>query len=130
MRALGEAMVPTGTVAPRTRTSAASRHPAGIASPQSVARPHSERRSRHAGEPIPMLAQLVATSPLEAALFDAFGKALKANAYDLLHADVISQDLSHWLGADFRGEYLDQYTRRHSPESHAAVPSWSVPWIP
>jgi L-alanine-DL-glutamate epimerase-like enolase superfamily enzyme len=89
--------------------------------PLQVATQLAEIRTRLAGqvqaslthsESMPTLAQLVAASPLEAALFDAFGHALQANAYNLLHAELVSQDLSHWLGDDFRGEYLDQYTLR------------------
>ena len=63
-------------------------------------------------EPMPALAQRVAASPLEAALFDAFGRALHQNAYDLLSSEYVHPDLSHWLGLDFQGEFLDQYTHR------------------
>ncbi len=67
---------------------------------------------RHLPEPIPVLAQLVAASPVEAALYDAFGRAWSANAYNLLSSEYIERDLSHWLGEDFRGRYLDEFTRR------------------
>ncbi len=63
-------------------------------------------------EPMPRLAQLVAASPLEAAIHDAYGKALGLNSYHVLGAEFVSRDLSAWLGADFRGEYLDRYTSR------------------
>ncbi|MFM8250969.1 MAG: enolase C-terminal domain-like protein [Planctomycetota bacterium] len=63
-------------------------------------------------EPIPVLAQLVAASPVEAAIHDAFGRALGANAYDLLGPDYISEDLGSFLGPEFAGEYLDRYTLR------------------
>ena len=63
-------------------------------------------------EPMPRLAMLVASSPLEAAIFDAHGKALGQNAYNLLGSEWISEDLSRWLGSTFAGEYLDRYTRR------------------
>jgi len=63
-------------------------------------------------EPIPRLAQLVAASPLEAAIYDAFGKVHEHNAYNLLGEELVEQDLSHWLGDDFRGEWLDRYTLR------------------
>ena len=69
-------------------------------------------QERSIGEPIPALAQLVAASPLEAALFDAQGKALGVNSYDLLGSEFVSHDLSSDLTDDFRGEYLDRYTRR------------------
>ena len=68
-------------------------------------------------EPIPVLAQLVAASPLEAAIHDAYGRALGANAYDLLGAEFVNTDLATYLGAEFRGEHLDRYTLRQ-PKSH------------
>jgi L-alanine-DL-glutamate epimerase-like enolase superfamily enzyme len=64
---------------------------------------------------MPVLAQLVAASPLEAAVFDAFGRALRANCFDLLGRDLVSHDLADWLGPDFRGQFLDHYTLR-SPQ--------------
>ena len=63
-------------------------------------------------ESMPRLAQLVAASPLEAALHDAYGKAVGRNAYDLLGPEFLEEDLSHWLGAEFVGEWLDRYTLR------------------
>ena len=63
-------------------------------------------------ETLPKLATMVAASPLDAAIFDAHGKALGQNAYNLLSAEFISEDLKRWLGAEFQGEYLDRYTRR------------------
>jgi L-alanine-DL-glutamate epimerase-like enolase superfamily enzyme len=63
-------------------------------------------------EPIPRLAQLVAASPLEAAIHDAYGKTLGQNSYDLLGEAFVNTDLSTWLGDGFSGEYLDRYTRR------------------
>ncbi|MFO0869359.1 MAG: mandelate racemase/muconate lactonizing enzyme family protein [Pirellulales bacterium] len=68
-------------------------------------------------EPLPMLAQLVAGSPVEAALHDAYGKTLGANAYDLLGPEYVNTDLSHYLSSDFQGEYLDRYTLRQ-PKPH------------
>jgi L-alanine-DL-glutamate epimerase-like enolase superfamily enzyme len=64
------------------------------------------------GEPMPRLAQLVAGSPLDAAIHDAYGRALSANSYNLLSADYVDRDLSGYLNDDFRGEYLDKYTLR------------------
>jgi len=63
-------------------------------------------------EPMPVLAQLVAASPLEAAIHDAYGKALQRNSFDLLGREHVRADLSHYLTDEFRGEYLDQYTLR------------------
>ncbi len=61
-------------------------------------------------EPMPRLAQLVAASPLEAAIHDAYGQALGQNSYKLLGPEYAHADLSHYLGSDFAGEYLDRYT--------------------
>lgn len=63
-------------------------------------------------EPMPRLAQLVAASPLEAALYDAFGRALGENSYNLLSAEYCNADLSEYLSEEFTGEYLDRYTLR------------------
>jgi L-alanine-DL-glutamate epimerase-like enolase superfamily enzyme len=63
-------------------------------------------------EMMPRLAQLVAASPLEGAIYDAFGKTLGANAYNLLGPEFVERDLATYLNADFAGEFLDQYTLR------------------
>lgn len=64
------------------------------------------------GERVPRLAQLVAASPLEAAIHDAYGVAHAANSYDLLGTDWVNTDLSAYLGADFAGKTLDEFTLR------------------
>lgn len=63
-------------------------------------------------EPMPRLAQLVSASPVEAAIHDAFGRALGANSYDLLSAEFVNRDLASYLTPEFAGEYLDRYTSR------------------
>jgi len=63
-------------------------------------------------EPMPRLAQLVAASPVEAAIYDAYGKALGQNSYDLLGNPYVGRHLGEYLNADFDGEYLDRYTLR------------------
>jgi len=63
-------------------------------------------------EAMPRLAQLVAASPLEAAIHDAYGRALGANSYDVLGPEFVHRGLGDYLGEDFRGEYLDRYTLR------------------
>ena len=69
-------------------------------------------RAAGLSEAMPRLAQLVAASPLEAAIHDAYGQALGENSYNLLGKEWVSADLSHYLSADFAGEYLDRYTLR------------------
>ncbi|HEU0068715.1 MAG TPA: enolase C-terminal domain-like protein, partial [Nitrospiraceae bacterium] len=63
-------------------------------------------------ELMPALAQLLSASPLEAAIYDAYGKTLKANSYNLLGPEYVNSDLEPYLTAEFRGEYLDRYTSR------------------
>lgn len=62
--------------------------------------------------PIPKLCTLVTTSPLDAALHDAFGKANGINAYNGLGESYVRHDLAHYLDERFRGKYLDAYTLR------------------
>ncbi|REJ72425.1 MAG: hypothetical protein DWQ34_16405 [Planctomycetota bacterium] len=63
-------------------------------------------------EPLPLLAQLVAASPLDAAIHDAYGRVNGINSYNALSADFMNHDLSHFLDEQFEGEFLDQYTLR------------------
>jgi len=74
-------------------------------------------------EPLPKLAQLVAASPTEAALHDAYGKALGFNSYNLLGPEYAHHDLAHYLTAEFAGEYLDRYTLR---EPKAKMPLYHL----
>ncbi len=60
----------------------------------------------------PELAQMVAASPLDAALHDAYGRASDMNSYDMLSEEFMNYDLSEYLDEQFEGEYLDQYTLR------------------
>ncbi len=69
--------------------------------------------------PIPPLAVLLAASPIEAALFDAHGKAFGMSSFALLGRDFVNFDLSHYLGSQYAGRYLD--------ESIAARPAPSMP---
>ncbi len=64
------------------------------------------------GEPMPRLAQLVAASPLEAAIHDAYGKVLEQNSYQVLGPEYANRDLSAYLTDEFAGEFLDRYTSR------------------
>jgi L-alanine-DL-glutamate epimerase-like enolase superfamily enzyme len=60
-------------------------------------------------EPIPPLCTLVAASPFDAALHDAFGKIHSLNCYHTYGPAFLDHDLGHYLGADFRGEQLASY---------------------
>tara|TARA_R110002073_G_scaffold284747_2_gene448978 strand:- start:9343 stop:10725 length:1383 start_codon:yes stop_codon:yes gene_type:complete len=53
---------------------------------------------RGLSSPIPDLAVLLAASPVEAALFDAHGKAADQSSYALLSQPYLEHDLAHYLG--------------------------------
>ena len=58
--------------------------------------------------PIPDLAVLLASSPIESALFDAHGKAAGKSSYELLSREHLSNDMAHYLGDEsYRGVFLD-----------------------
>lgn len=63
-------------------------------------------------ESMPELAQLVAASPFDAALHDAYGRVHNVNSYNALTSKFMNHDLSEYLDAQFKGEYLDKYTLR------------------
>jgi L-alanine-DL-glutamate epimerase-like enolase superfamily enzyme len=59
--------------------------------------------------PIPKLCTLVTASPFDAALHDAFGKLHGRNAFNTSGKGFVHYDLAHYLGDEFKGEYLDRY---------------------
>jgi len=94
-------------------------HPVEIAYQISAEYPHLAKTLTprlKLAEEIPLLAQLVAASAFDAALHDAFGRANDANSYDLLSGKQMNDDLSIYLDAQFKGEYLDKYTLRQPKE--------------
>ncbi len=60
-------------------------------------------------EPIPRLCTLVTASPFDAAIHDAFGKVNGINCYQGYGREFMRHDLSHYLGPQFKGEYLDRF---------------------
>ncbi len=73
-------------------------------------------------EPLPLLAALVCLSPLDAAVHDAFGKAYRIDTYDGYGSEMCD-DLSRWLGEEFRGRYLSEFI---SKEYRSPVPIWHL----
>lgn len=73
---------------------------------------HDVVHSADLAESMPRLAQLVAASPTEAAIHDAYGKAIGQSCYNLLGEEYCNRGLGDYLGKDFAGEYLDRYTLR------------------
>jgi L-alanine-DL-glutamate epimerase-like enolase superfamily enzyme len=61
-------------------------------------------------EPIPPLATLVAASPFDAALHDAYGRVHRRHVYECYGAEWLEADLSRYLDAGFQGERLPSYT--------------------
>ena len=60
-------------------------------------------------QPIPKLCTLVTASPFDAAVHDAFGKLLGRSTYDTYGPDLMSHDLGHYLGEDFKGLWLNRF---------------------
>ena len=73
------------------------------------------------GDPIvvPTLAALVAYSPIDAAIHDAYGKLHGVSSYEALGAEYVGWDLGHVLGPRFVGKFLPDYLRA---EPVATVP--------
>ena len=66
-------------------------------------------RARSLPSPIPRLCTLVVSSPFDAALHDAYGKAFGVSSYETYGRKFGRTDLSADLGERFKGEYLDKY---------------------
>jgi L-alanine-DL-glutamate epimerase-like enolase superfamily enzyme len=71
----------------------------------------------HLAEFIPVLCTLVTASPFDAALHDAFGKAHGLNCYETYGPDFMTHDLGHYLGPQFKGEWLLRYISKEPKPS-------------
>lgn len=60
-------------------------------------------------EGIPKLAAMLASSPLEAAVHDAFGRAHGKNSFQCMTSEYLEDDLSVYLGEEFIGKYPGDY---------------------
>jgi L-alanine-DL-glutamate epimerase-like enolase superfamily enzyme len=78
---------------------------------------------RRLPEPIPKLATLVVASAFDAAIHDAYGKALGRNVYHCYGPDCLPHDLGHYLGPAFRGKHLSQFVR---PDPVPALPLYHL----
>ena len=61
---------------------------------------------RNLPESLPKLAQLVAASPIDAAVHDAYGRLHNRSSFDCLSGEFMNRDLSHYLDDRFAGQYL------------------------
>lgn len=84
---------------------------------------HRIPRNLDIAEPVPPLAQLVAASPIDAAMHDAYGRLHKASSFNVLSKEFCNADLSEFLDDQFAGEYPDQYTLR---EPVASLPLYHL----
>jgi L-alanine-DL-glutamate epimerase-like enolase superfamily enzyme len=87
-------------------------HPVDLArvlDPQYFRAAESLSTSRALPSPMPPLATLVVASAFDAAVHDAYGKAFGVSSYATYGPKYMSRDLSHDLGASFKGEYLEKY---------------------
>lgn len=80
-------------------------------------------RAVQAADPIPLLATLVAASPFDAALHDAYGKAYGMNCYSTYGPEFMNHDLGHYLGPDFAGDQLGNYV---SPVAQPRMPMYHL----
>jgi len=65
----------------------------------------------HLADPIPKLCTLVTAGAFDAAIHDAFGKAHGLNCFHTYGPEFMNHDLSHYLGAEYKGEYPSRYIR-------------------
>jgi L-alanine-DL-glutamate epimerase-like enolase superfamily enzyme len=66
--------------------------------------------------PMPVLGILVSTSPIDAALHDAFGRVNNICSYKGYSQEYMEHDLSFYLGHEFRGRYIADYLRPYYVE--------------
>jgi len=67
-------------------------------------------------KPIPILGVLVSTSPIDAAIHDAFGRVNQISSYEGYGRKYMEHDLSFYLGEEFRGRYISDYLRPNYSE--------------
>ncbi len=64
------------------------------------------------GETLPFLGALVAASPVDHAIHDAYGHALGLDSYRACGPEHMGWDLSRYLGSDYAGVYPSQFLRQ------------------
>jgi L-alanine-DL-glutamate epimerase-like enolase superfamily enzyme len=80
-----------------------------VLEPQYLRAADTVSKERQLPVPIPKLCTLVVASAFDAAIHDAYGKVFGVSCYETYGPKFMSRDLSHDLGAEFTGEYLDRY---------------------
>jgi L-alanine-DL-glutamate epimerase-like enolase superfamily enzyme len=74
-------------------------------------------------EAIPKLCTLVTASPFDAAIHDAYGKLFGLSSYETYGPEHMTHDLSHYLGKEFKGEYLSRYV---TPKPKPVMPLYHL----
>jgi L-alanine-DL-glutamate epimerase-like enolase superfamily enzyme len=77
----------------------------------------------HLTEPVPKLATLVVASAFDAALHDAYGKVHGVNCYHTYGPEFLHNDLGHFLGNEFAGDWLHHYI---TPEPKPRMPLYHL----
>lgn len=109
LRAMKQHVVEIETI---TNNSGASGHPVDInvaLEGSYVAAAGAVSKRMKLQEAIPKLCALVSASPFDAAIHDAYGKLLGRSTYETYGPDCMRHDLSHYIGEEFKGEYLSKY---------------------
>jgi L-alanine-DL-glutamate epimerase-like enolase superfamily enzyme len=94
-------------------------HPLDLAlvlEPEFLAAAAEVSRDLKLDQPIPKLCTLVVASAFDAALHDGFGKVHGRNVYATYGPDLMTHDLSRYLGGEFKGERLDRALLPKPPE--------------
>lgn len=82
--------------------------------------------SRESQEALPLLAGLLCCSPFDLAIYDAYGKLHNQNVFDMLTAEHMNYDLSHFLepatdsSVSFANQYPSHYLVHPRPDTLAA----------
>ncbi|MBI5085285.1 MAG: hypothetical protein HZB13_11890 [Acidobacteria bacterium] len=76
-----------------------------------------------AGGAVPKLCALVTGSPFDAAIHDAYGKLHGHSVYRCYTREFLREDLGRYLGAEFKGEFLDRYVM---PEPKPSMPLYHL----
>jgi L-alanine-DL-glutamate epimerase-like enolase superfamily enzyme len=87
-----------------------------VLEPEYLAAATSVSRELKLDQPIPKLCTLVVGSAFDAALHDAFGKLHRRNVYATYGPELMTHDLSRYLGGEFKGDRLDRYLLRRPQE--------------
>src|SRR5262249_19917786 len=74
-------------------------------------------------EALPKLFTLVAASPFDAAIHDAYGKSVRLSVWKTYGPEHMTYDLSHYLGSGYKDEYLSQYV---TAEPKARMPLYHL----